>query len=492
MKKITGSAFFTRRVAIVIAASCGLMVLLALFALVGREQPVVPAVVPDHDDDESLPLGKALSSLPCKGCNVLMLTIDTVRADHLPCYGNKRATTPNICDFAQKSILFENAYSPAPYTLPAFTAILSGSLIANEPVIEMLAHYERRPFLAEEMAARGFTTAAFTDHVGLSGSGPWGKKSIDLMRGFQEVTNIGKGRYSVTAPQLTNEVSRWLGQHRDDRFFLWVHYFDPHLNYAPPSEVERRFGYDPERCGKVVNNLDVDEIRRIEDSLTPTEVECLVALRQAELFHTDRYVGQLLDRLDTLGLAGNTLVILFSDHGEEFKERTRIGHGATVHDELVHVPLIIRNPQHPLVGRVSSPASTLWVNEIVREATGGRTPAPSSVEVVTRTWHHTGRQADLGSKHNDFAMVSGKRKAILTPQSGVRELFDLAADPGELNDLARDDELFALLEAWIERHTVPALEPSKTTRDFFRRRLQKLRALGYLVEDGVSKGEAGQ
>ncbi len=436
--------------------------------------------------DDSLSVKEALSGLACPDCNVLLLTIDTVRADHLPCYGNERDTTPNICAYAEKSILFENAYSPAPVTLPAFTAIMSGSLIANEPMEHVLAHYEKQSFLGEEMTARGFTTAALTDHYALNMTDNEQTAPGNLMRGFQEVTNISKGRYSVTAPQLTNEVSRWLGQHRDDRFFLWVHYLDPHLNYAPPSEVERRFGYDPERCGRVVNNLDVDEIRRIEDSLTPTEVECLVALHQAELFHTDRYVGQLLDRLDTLGLAENTLVILFSDHGEEFKERTRIGHGATVHDELVHVPLIIYNPRSKKSGRVLGAASTFWVNDIVREASAGRTPRPRG-EVVARTWLYAGNGRDRAgakNKPNQFTLVSERRKAILNPREGLRELFDLQADPGELVNLAgsgdRGEELLVRLEEWIDQHTVPAGQPSQETQDFYRNLQKRLRALGYI------------
>ena len=172
--------------------------------------------------------------------NVILISIDTLRADHLGCYGYEKKTCPKIDDFARNSVFFENAYSPWPNTVPALKSIMTGSLISNERTEDVISHYSKTTYLAEILSEKRYYTAGFTDHHAL---GSKNKRWYVVQKGFDTFENFGKGRKDVTSHILTEKVTKWLEKYHKDKFFLWVHYFDPHFNFCPPPKYEKLFGF---------------------------------------------------------------------------------------------------------------------------------------------------------------------------------------------------------------------------------------------------------
>jgi arylsulfatase A-like enzyme len=219
------------------------------------------------------------------------------------------------------------------------------------------------------------------------------------------------------------------------------------------------------------------EIRKIEASLTPAEIGCLRALHRAEVSYADLHLGIVLDALARLGLAQRTLVALTADHGEEFKERDRVGHENTVHDELVRVPLMIGGGKLPAGLRVAGGASTIL------SAVGG-IPQAAARSVVSRTFHDFARMTQgVARKPDDFAWIDGRLKLVLTPRDGRARLYDLAADPGEKAPLVGDPREAALrgkLDAWRSRHLLPRAPAAGKGPAVDPELERRLRGLGYL------------
>lgn len=417
---------------------------------------------------------------------MLLVTIETLRADRLKCQGYAADPAPALCAFGEGALLFENAYTPAPITAPALQAILSGSLPSNESLVELIAHNDASTTLAAELGRKGYRTAAITDHKGLGDLERRRPNSSTIIRDFGEVENFGQGRNGKTSALAAAAVERWLGDHRREKFFLWTHLFDPHFNWVPANETARAFGFDPGTCGRIVIGIDIEEIRRIEKELTPAEVRCLEAMYLAEVLETDRLVGSILRRLDELGLAGRTIVVVAGDHGEELYERGNIGHELTVFDEVLHVPFMVRNPTSGAVGRRPAPISTLAIHDYLLAAVEGRNPT-ALPQVVSRTFHYyEDGQEDprkFRSPPNDFSLVSGRLKLVFTPREGRHALYDLAADPGERKDLwgrrAEGTAMARELDAWLREH-LSTVDPAGT--DALRTYIEmidRLKALGY-------------
>lgn len=412
--------------------------------------------------------------------NIILISIDTLRADHMGCYGYEKNTTPNIDQFAKESIVFENAYSQAADTIPALRSIMTGCIISNENRKDIISYYHSAIFLAELLTERGYLTAGFTDHHGL------GNKNEDeyiLVKGFESFQNFGTSRSEVTSHILTENVINWLEQNYKNKLFLWAHYFDPHYNYNPLPEYENLFGFGEKSCERVYNGIDITEIRKIEKYLTKDEIECLVCLHQAEIFYTDEHVGKVLDKVKELNLEGNTVIIITADHGEEFKERTRIGHRLTVYNELIRVPLMIKIPnQKP--GKIKANIGTKEIFNILSNLISNKGVEFNGGDIISRTYlYFKGGK----TKPNYFTIVSESCKYICNPTTGKEELYDLKVDPGEKKNLAKKfrgkkqkRRLKQKLLSWIDKNNVKANEPSKEALESEEELNKRLRSLGYV------------
>jgi len=270
--------------------------------------------------------------------NLLLVTLDTVRADFLEPYGFEGPSSPNLAAFAEGALLFEQAFATAPRTSPSHASILTGRHPAHHGVLfngfDMPVEVEigaDSVTLAEHLQRAGFFTG------GIVSAGTLDER-YGFQRGFDTFESEGtrkerqKPEVGGGADEVTDTALRWLKKHRGERFFLWVHYYEAHSPFHSPPEVWQAMGMEP---GEIVT---MESARSGEQSL-----ESIRRSYQAEIFELDAQVGRLLDGMAELGLAGGTLVAMVSDHGEYLGEHGYFGH-QELFDEMLHVPMIIRSP----------------------------------------------------------------------------------------------------------------------------------------------------
>ncbi len=266
----------------------------------------------------------------------MLIVIDTLRRDHLGCYGAQRETSPAIDAFAAHAVRFERAYTTAPWTQPAVASMLTGLYPSGHGLKRPGRLSGTIPTLAERLGDAGYATAAVVSHTLL-------KRRHGFDRGFER-WDESPAAFPVrdsTSDAVTQAAQLALAALAADArpFFLLVHYFDPHYEYLRHPDV----GFAAPRAGRLDGSQSVAELRAMVP-LRNDERELLTALYDEEIRHTDAAVGRLLDALAASGRAENALIVLTADHGEEFQERGWIGHTNSLYDELMRVPLIVRPP----------------------------------------------------------------------------------------------------------------------------------------------------
>jgi arylsulfatase A-like enzyme len=291
---------------------------------------------------------------PTKLPNVLLISLDTLRADHLGCYGYGRDTSPNLDKFAKEGVLFESVTAAASWTVPSHMSLFTSlypSVHGVESVDKQLG--EAIPTMAEILARNGYATAGFV-------TGPSLNRAMGFHRGFQSYDDytvnlmceenlfhdLDAKKLTVnqvpTNHVITNLATAWLKKHADERFFLFVHYWDCHSDYIPPPPYDKRF--DPDYAGPEDGRNIAARHAELEGNAPPEVKRHLVALYDGEIGWTDSHVGKLLATLSDLRLSEKTIVIILSDHGEGFWEHGKIEHGYGLYEELVHVALLMRWP----------------------------------------------------------------------------------------------------------------------------------------------------
>ncbi len=302
----------------------------------------------------------------CDGMSVIVITIDTLRADRMSAYGYSRPTTPNLDRFAKGAVRFDRAITPMPRTTQALASLLTGKTPAQHGVLSLERVLKKsETSFVERFRDGGFTTAArlvlpfFTAKTGDQGLG----------QGFGEECRVfGEGR-ELSAGELTDRALRWLSTARDGRFLLWLHYRDPHAPYRPPAPFTEKFdpGYrGPYESGfhyfptdgdgrieggeitqKMVEEKGAHKFGRVSYGDEKT-IEHIKALYDGEIAYTDQEIGRLLDALPSLGLDQKTVVVLTADHGESLGEHQFwFDHGEFLYETCIHIPLIVRVPGAP-------------------------------------------------------------------------------------------------------------------------------------------------
>jgi arylsulfatase A-like enzyme len=424
-----------------------------------------------------LPAACGAPPRPAEPPNVLLIVVDTLRRDHLGAYGYRRATSPNLDGLAAESLRYERALSQAPWTLPAVAALLT----ARDPsALGITSTRSVVPpdlvLLPEILQAHGYVTGAVVSHKFVSAR--WG-----FDQGFDsfDESNV-RGHRAVTSPGVSDAALAFLDAHADERFFLFVHYFDPHFSYLE----HEGFGFAGEApyTGPVRSGASFEQLSRLR--LSPADGLELRRIYDSEIAFTDHHIGRLLDALRARGLLEKTLVVLTSDHGEEFLERGGIGHGKTLHEELVGVPLLVRRPGgRP--GVVRRPVALLDVFPSVLDAAGIPQPRESEGVVLpddggaeagrilfSATQQGRGLRAAVDPRHK-----------LVRRSDGRMQLFDLERDPGETRDLsAQVGRLAPALERALGAYESRILAAQAGARlELSRSEREALRSLGYAEEE---------
>ena len=283
--------------------------------------------------------------------NVILLSIDALRADHVSCYGYHRSTSPRLDAVADGGVRFEHAYSPSSHTREAVPALVTG----RYPDQVTSGDFElTEPTVAAPLREAGYATGAFHSNPFISRGFGF---DTDFDR-FYDDLRVGRHRYLALAERALDklfdrhyaraeDINRtsleWIESLRDDRpFFLWNHYMDVHGPYEPPRSYQTEFRDGPvgRRRAKRLYRKAVSDAEEV----TAAEHELLVDLYDAEIRYLDEQLGALLDELDRRSLLEETLVLITADHGDAFREHGYYEHPRRVHDELIHVPLLVSAP----------------------------------------------------------------------------------------------------------------------------------------------------
>lgn len=430
----------------------------------------------------ALAIGVALAALGCgpsQPANVLLISIDTLRADRLGCYGYERPTSPALDALAQGGTLFENVVASSPWTVPSHATLFTGRFPhAHGVVTERDRLADDIPVLAELLRTRGMRTAAVVQTT-------WLSQAQGFARGFdsfQQIPDHAEGGVLVS-----RGGEAFLRAFSNRPFFLFLHYYDVHSEYRPRPRYEEMFasGYDGPVDGSA---MQLQEIRERYLVLSPRDLEHLSSLYDAEIRQLDDALAKLFALLDELGVRDETLVVVTSDHGEEFLEHGNVLHGRTMYREVLDVPLILNGPGVPRGQRVASLASLADVLPTVLARLG--VPAPDAIDGLDLLGPPTSMPAErrvvAAADHNNtepdsLRMIQDRRhKLIVDRVHDETRLFDLERDPGEHHDVAAQEpervaELRRELDTHVEhRRQAPersALTPEETER---------LRSLGYL------------
>ena len=382
--------------------------------------------------------------------NIVMIGVDTLCPDHLGCYGYNSNTSPEIDEFAERGVLFENVISPSPWTLSSFASIFT-SLYPTQHGASALNSQLRtdHPTLAMMLLKRGYSTAAIIN-------APFLRPEYKLDRGF-EYYDYAPPFADRRADGTTAAALKWIDDHIDEHFFLFVHYFDPHLPYAPPQPFDTMFY--PDYAGDLPSSFDITLFPRARatnfetmKSLGAEDWDYIRALYDGEIAFTDRAVGELLRGLDDRNLNENTLVIFLSDHGEEFFEHGGFEHGHTLYNELIKVPLIVSLPgEVPENARISDHVRLVDIAPTVLDF-AGIDPAVHMEGVSLRPLlggdgpmvSSGGGSLPNGIGYSESMLYGPERKCLLAypwkyiydMASGGGLLYNLETDPGEFKNLA--------------------------------------------------------
>ncbi len=339
-----------------------------------------------------------------KNPNILLLTIDTLRADALGCYGHPKSISPEIDQLAEQGVMFEQAITSGSWTQAAFPVMLTSTYASMYGgCLGPLS--PDRPSPVEALSRSGYQTAAFSTSPLLS-------RALGYDRGFNHFVDLDpeerdpvlrriKGghrllglpathavarllrrqsrpaRLYVPAEALTDQFLDWLPE-TDRPFFAWLHYMDVHWPYHLENELTR-----PVEIAQAWKDLrQLYQANWNGAPISPQQRRHFIELYEKAVRYTDSQIGRLLRALDRAGVLQNSIIILVSDHGEEFLERKHWGHFETnLHDEIVRVPLIFKLPEKPAVQRVTHQVSLLDLMPTILEL--GGCPAPDGMEGVS-------------------------------------------------------------------------------------------------------------
>jgi arylsulfatase A-like enzyme len=427
--------------------------------------------------------------------NILLITLDTARADHLSAYGYQYDTTPFLRELAARGAYFKRVYAAAPATAPSHaTLFTSQSPLTHRVVKNAVTLAEDSDTLAELLVANGYQTAAIVSSFVLNAK-------FGLAQGFQHYddeldgTNASihwhkwegqevVGGFDRNATEATDKAVAWLEHARDPKqpFLLFVHYFDPHDPYLPPPKYRGRFS---------------------NSEITQPYVRQQVDYYDGEIAYTDDQLRRLLDTIDRLKLDDDTIVIVTGDHGEGIWQRGYQYHGAHIYEEAVRVPLIVHWPGRVMAGSAFEKPVTLadvtpTIFELIGLDSTGRNFQGRSLAQALRSGQPLTEDQPAFiyrvpyDPHHEFGVwVDGEKhgvryqrwKYLVSDTEGTTELYDLFVDPGETRNLVAKrpewaKELGAMLTNWRETVSQPdsltIMSPLSTTD------LQKLKSLGYV------------
>jgi len=427
--------------------------------------------------------------------NLIVIGVDTLRWDHVSCYGQQgHRNTPNIQSIADRGITFRTAISQAPWTLPAFASIMTGKYPHEHRALTFTSTLHQRELtLSELFRENGYFTGGFVSH-----------SFVDKDRGFSQGFDVFEDRYSanskleITGGKMTDDVIQFVRNQSEVPFFLFVQFFDPHYDYNNHPDFGFSDGYEGLLSTRT---LRIEELRDASHLFLGRELRHVKSIYDEEIAYTDKQIGRIVETLEDLKISNNTVIVVTSDHGEEFLERGWIGHTNSLYDEQIRVPLVISvlgEERHgttvdypvetksifPMMTeyfRLREPAgqeNTSFFYSLVKDASAIEQPGPGPA--FSQVWlDGAGYVKNVGL----FSIRNSDLKVILDARRGSECAFDLVNDPLERKCLDvgfREDAagLAEILRGWSLESSLTSVSVDHRLPD--RDTVNKLRELGYV------------
>jgi len=370
--------------------------------------------------------------------NVVVLVIDTLRADKLrPFNAHTRVETPAIDQLASEGVVFALAQAPENWTKPSVASILTGlHPQTHQQKTGDAALPSSAELLSEHLKGEGFATGSFIANGYVS-------DRFGFDQGWDDYTNYIREGKSTEAKDVFDEAGNWIEAHKDGRFFAYIQTIDPHVPYDPPGKYLQM--YDPsEYTGQVRPRMTGDLLEKAKRNppqvvFDASDKRRLKALHDGEITQHDHFFGAFIERLSSLGLTEDTLVVVTSDHGEEFDDHGSWGHGHSVYQELLHVPLMFRLPGRlPAGTKVGDAVSTLDISATVTDLLG--VPAMVHNEGQALVGLMLGEAPSSPSVafsdfQDDRRVITTRRWKLILRGNLTSTMFDLVADPMEKTQL---------------------------------------------------------
>lgn len=419
--------------------------------------------------------------------NVILITLDTTRADHLSCYGYHRKTSPNLDGLATESVFYTKTLATSSWTLPSHASLFTGKFPSshgakydpNGPLrlgdaIKKRANAQRifrvcglaedETTLAGILQTAGFATGAVV-------GGPWMKRIFGLDKGFDfydddQITSAS-GR---PADQINESALKWIKKNREREFFLFLNYFDPHRPYEPPEGFIEKF---------------LPEAAKLGGKLT---IEEQIALYDTEIFYMDHHIGVLLRKLKDYNLYDNSLVAITADHGELFGEHGLFRHGQCLYQEEIHIPLMIKYPKGQVPpARIDSPVQLTDILPMILNHLEIGLPENIQGGTPPETGHPLFAEVYPSSKSlangSDWRAIFDGNFKFFWNSKGKNLLFNLAEDPRESVNLVvqhpqRAARMLSELNQYLTKLPKPG-KPSSEKKDVDPKTAEALKKLGY-------------
>ncbi len=402
--------------------------------------------------------------------NVLVISFDSLRADALGLYGYNRDTSPNLDDFASRSIVFGNAYSAAQSTPTSFASAWTGQLPFR---VFRGWKLKDKDTLAAKFSAAGYKTVGFTDN-----------QQLMHERGFSE----GFNEYQMLPDdddKLLALSNNWLENNHKEKFFGWFHFLSPHSPYTYrdmakefyQADYSGRFERTTKGKFEVNNNA---ELKRVRD------------LYDGEIFYADSLFKKLMDKLADLGIDNKTIIVLTSDHGEEFMDHGGLQHN-TVYEEVIRIPMIIYHPDLAAGVRVELPYSNTDLYKTLPALVGLTsdkiTDGLNLLESVPEFRPVIATAMTSGVKRQYGMVMQGDKYHLDCKPESAERLFDLKLDTAELNDIALDhpdklEYLYETLELVTGDNPCKVLQAAVAGKavdsDLTKEQMERLKSLGYI------------
>jgi len=439
--------------------------------------------------------------------DLVLLTVDSLRQDHLGCYGYHRDTSPNIDALAESGQLFENAFSNGNATRSSFPSIMTSTypmmyggyeVISREQALiaEVLQQdgyatggFHSNPYLSADFGYdRGFNryhdwrdepslTAKVRQYIknNLNNDSLFFKLLKTAFNKTEEQTGIEVGSLYTDARETTDEALSWVRANDDSERFLWVHYMDVHHPYNPPGEYQLKFRDEP------ISDREAKQLRRrmleSPEALTEDERQCLIDLYDAEIAFVDSEIARLIKEFDD-----SAKILFTADHGEEFGDHGRYSHHETFYDENIHIPLIIRTERTPTVH--DNLTCSLDIGPTIVDLAGLEIPSSYlGRSLATEANLNPDEDRDwIMSSVDDRFMCRSNRWKYITQRDGPQLLFDLETDPNETKNIAESNpDFITKFEDQLEtlRERVQSSSSQQLTRDIDEATRKRLQQLGY-------------